>query len=166
MEKKLTDAAAFNTVAHVPSEAEALVGSSGRTPAQDLAHIRAVLKPAVTDLASTLGVSRQTIYHWLHGEPVSDGHAARLSDLAAATDVLQHSGMTLNAMLLRRTLAGGKTLMQLAQAGNSAELAARQLVGIHQRETAQRARMAQRFAHRRKTPATADFDLPPANDRD
>ena len=142
------------------------MGSWSRTPAKDLAHIRAVLKPAVTDLASTLGVSRQTIYHWLHGGSVTDGHAARLSDLAAATDVLQHSGMTLNAMLLRRTLAGGKTLMQLAQAGNSAELAARQLVGIHQRETAQRARMAQLFAKRRKTPAAEDFALGRASRRE
>jgi hypothetical protein len=38
------------------------------------------------------------------------------------------------------------------------------LVQIHKREAAQRERMNARFANRAKTPASADFDLPPSND--
>ena len=135
-----------------------------RTPAEDLARIREVLKPAVSDLATTFGVSRQSVYNWLNGEPVADENAAKLQDLAQAADVLAHEGVTMNAALLKRKFANGRTLMQVAQAGESARDAALQLVHIHKRETAQRERMAARFANRAKTAPSADFDLPLAND--
>lgn len=135
-----------------------------RTPTEDLARIREVLKPAVSDLAIAFGVSRQSVYNWLNGEPVADENAAKLQDLAQAADVLAHEGVAVNAALLKRKFANGRTLMQVAQAGESARDAALQLVQIHKRETAQRERMAARFANRAKTPPTADFDLPSAND--
>ena len=135
-----------------------------RTPAEDLARIREVLKPAVSDLATTFGVSRQSVYNWLKGEPVADENAAKLQDLAQAADVLAHEGVTMNSALLKRKFANGRTLMQVAQVGESARDAALQLVHIHKRETAQRERMAARFANRAKTAPSADFDLPSAND--
>lgn len=135
-----------------------------RTPAQDLARIREVLKPAVSDLATTFGVSRQSVYNWLNGEPVADANAAKLQDLVQAADVLDHEGITVNAALLKRKFANGRTLLQVAQAGESARDAALQLVHIHKREAAQRERMAARFANRPKTQPSADFDLPSAND--
>ncbi|PTB27771.1 hypothetical protein C9I56_16280 [Paraburkholderia caribensis] len=119
----------------------------------------------MSDLATTLGVSRQSVYNWLNGEQVADENAARLQDLAQAADVLDHEGIAVNAALLKRKFANGRTLMQVAQAGESARDAALVLVQIHRRETAQRERMNARFADRAKTPATADFDLPPSNDQ-
>lgn len=135
-----------------------------RTPAQDLARIREVLKPAVSDLAVTLDVSRQSVYNWLNGEPVAEDNAIKLKDLAQAADVLDHEGVTFNSSLLKRKFANGRTLLQVAQAGESARDAALQLVKIHKREAAQRERMAVRFANRGKTAPSADFDLPSAND--
>jgi transcriptional regulator with XRE-family HTH domain len=135
-----------------------------RTPAEDLSRIREVLKPAVSDLAVTFGVSRQSIYNWLNGEPVADENAAKLQDLAQAADVLDHEGIVVNAALLKRKFANGRTLLQVAQAGESARDAALQLVHLHKREMAQRERMTARFANRAKTPPSADFDLPSAND--
>lgn len=135
-----------------------------RTPSEDLARIREVLKPAVSDLATTFGVSRQSVYNWLNGEPVADENAAKLRDLAQAADVLDHEGIAVNAALLKRKFANGRTLLQVAQAGESARDAALQLVHIHKREAAQRERMAARFANRPKTAPSADFDLPSAND--
>ncbi|HMN94036.1 MAG TPA: hypothetical protein PKC60_12475 [Hydrogenophaga sp.] len=135
-----------------------------RTPAEDLARIREVLKPAVSDLATTLGVSRQSVYNWLNGEPVADENAVKLQDLAQAADVLDHEGLKINASLLKRKFANGRTLLQVAQAGESARHAALQLVHIHKQEAAQRERMALRFANRRKTAPSADFDLPSASD--
>lgn len=135
-----------------------------RTPAEDLVRIREVLKPAVSDLATAFSVSRQSVYNWLNGEPVADENAAKLQDLAQAADVLAHEGVAVNAALLKRKFANGRTLMQLAQAGESARDAALQLVQIHKRETAQRERMAARFVSRAETPPTADFDLPSASD--
>lgn len=138
--------------------------ASVRTPAEDLVRIREVLKPAVSDLATTFGVSRQSVYNWLNGEPVADENAAKLQDLAQAADVLSHEGIAVNAVLLKRKFANGRTLLQVAQAGESARDAARQLVHIHKRETSQRERMSAQFANRPKTHPSADFDLPSAND--
>ncbi|MCG8996704.1 hypothetical protein LH435_09475 [Laribacter hongkongensis] len=135
-----------------------------RTPSENLTRIREVLNPAVSDLATTFGVSRQSVYNWLNGEPVAEENAAKLQDLAQAADVLAHEGVTVNAALLKRKFANGKTLMQVAQAGESARDAALMLVQIHKREAVQRERMNTRFANRVKTSATADFDLPASND--
>ena len=136
-----------------------------RTPGENLSRIREVLRPAVSDLATTFGVSRQSIYNWLNGEPVADENATKLKDLAQAADVLAHKGVGINAALLKRKFANGRTLMQVAQAGESASDAALMLVQIHKREAVQRERMNARFANRAKTPASADFDLPASNDR-
>lgn len=135
-----------------------------RSPAEDLVRIREVLKPAVSDLATTFGVSRQSVYNWLNGEPVGDENAAKLQDLAQAADVLAHEGIAVNAALLKRKFVNGRTLLQVTQAGESARDAALQLVHIHKRETTQRERMAARFASRGKTAPSADFDLPAASD--
>lgn len=135
-----------------------------RTPGENLLRIREVLKPAVSDLATTFGVSRQSVYNWLNGESVADDNAAMLQDLAQAADVLAHEGVTINAALLKRKFANGRTLMQVAQAGYSARDAALMLIQIHKREALQRERMNARFANRVKAPASADFDLPAFND--
>jgi DNA-binding transcriptional regulator YiaG len=135
-----------------------------RSPGEDLARIREVLKPAVSDLATTFSVSRQSVYNWLNYEPVADDNAAKLQDLAQAADVLAHAGVLVNATLLKRKFANGRTLMQVAQAGESARDAALMLVQIHKREAAQRERMNARFANRSKSAATSDFDLPASND--
>ena len=151
-------------VQHMAPTFEVAEVKAVRTPAENLTRIREVLKPAVSDLATTVGVSRQSVYNWLNGGPVAEENAAKLEDLAQAADVLVHEGVTVNASLLKRKFANGQTLMQIAQAGESARDAALMLVTIHKREAAQRERMSARFANRAKTPASADFDLPSSND--
>jgi transcriptional regulator with XRE-family HTH domain len=149
---------------HVGSVVEVAEINQIRTPNEDLVHVREVLNPAVSDLAATLGVSRQSVYNWLNGDTVADENAAKLQDLAQAADVLEHEGVTVNATLLKRKFSNGRTLMQVVQAGESAREAALMLIQIHRREAAQRQRMNARFANRRKTPASSDFDLPASND--
>ncbi|MFN7121716.1 MAG: hypothetical protein ACK4NM_06730 [Hydrogenophaga sp.] len=135
-----------------------------RTPSENLLRIREVLNPAVSDLATTFGVSRQSVYNWLNGDPVADENAAKLQDLAQAADVLAREGVNIDAALLKRRFANGRSLMQVAQAGESARDAALMLVQVRKREAAQRERMNFRFANRAKTPASADFDLPASSD--
>ncbi len=149
---------------HGASSFEILEANPIRSPGEDLARIREILNPAVSDLATTFGVSRQSVYNWLNGEAVAPENAAKLQDLAQAADVLAHEGIARNSGLLKRKLPNGKTLMQIAQAGESARDAALALARIHKREAAQRERMNARFANRAKTPATADFDLPSPSD--
>lgn len=149
---------------HMLSVVEVAEVEQVRTPNENLLRIREVLNPAVSDLATTVGVSRQSVYNWLNGDPVADENAAKLQDLAQAADVLAHERVGTDAALLKRKFANGRTLMQVAQAGESARDAALMLVQIHKREAVQRERMNTRFANRPKTPASADFDLPASND--
>jgi transcriptional regulator with XRE-family HTH domain len=121
-----------------------------RTPAEDLAHIRATLKPSVTDLASALGVSRQAVYDWNLGKPVAAANAARLADLAKAADVLSVEGLTTTGSILRRPIIAGKSLFDIVRDGGAAENAARKLLQIVQREQQQRERLAVRIAGRRR----------------
>lgn len=145
---------------HMTASVDIVEAEILRTPAENLARIREVLNPAISDLATTFGVSRQSVYNWLNGDAVAEDNAAKLEDLAQAADVLAHEGVVVNAALLKRKFANGKTLLQVAQAGESARNAAMMLVQIHKREAAQRERMSAKFANRAKTPASADFDLP------
>lgn len=135
-----------------------------RSSSEDIARVREVFSPAISDLATALNVSRQAIYKWINGSPVTEENAAKLRDLALAADVFAREGMEVNARLMKRKLADGKTLFQTVQAGNSAQQAAETLVRIHRREEHQRERMSARFASRKKSSATADFDLPAPND--
>lgn len=150
---------------HVVPAFEPAEVTARRSPTQNLKRIREVLNPAVSDLATTLGVSRQSVYNWLNGDTVADENAAKLEDLAHAAEVLVAEGVTVNAALLKRKFFEGQTLLQVVQAGKSARDAALMLARIHKREAAQRERMSARFHNRAKTPATADFDLPMASDR-
>lgn len=112
------------------------------------ARIREVLKPAVSDLATTFGVSRQSVYNWLNGEPVADENAAKLQGLAQAASVLAHEG---------RDDERGPVEAKVRQwsdpdaGGTSREVGTgcSTTTGAHsQAETAQRERMAARFANR------------------
>ena len=135
-----------------------------RTSSEDLARIREVFSPAISDLATTLGVSRQAVYNWVNGEQPRVEFADKLGDLAQAADILSHEGIAVNSLLLKRKFANGRSLFQVSQGGDSARNAALLLVQILKRETEQRERMDARFVGRGKTPITADFDLPSAND--
>ncbi len=132
-----------------------------RTAAEDLAHVRATLKPSVTDLASALGVSRQAVYDWNQGKPVAPANAARLADLAKAADVLSIEGLTTTGSVLRRPIIAGKSLFDIVRDGGSAENAARKLLQIVQREQQQRERLAVRLAGRRQPAASfEDYGSP------
>lgn len=127
-----------------------------RTPMEDLSHIRAVLKPAVTDLAHALGVSRQAIYDWQSGKPINADNAARLADLARAADIFAGEGLTASAQLLRRPITSGKGLFDIAREGESAEGAARKLTQMVLREVRQRQMLAERLANRKRPTAPSD----------
>lgn len=147
----------------VPSVESAEV--SVRSPAENLKRIREVLNPAVSDLATTLGVSRQSVYNWLNGDPVAEENAAKLEQLAHAADVLVAAGVPPSSALLKRKFFGGQTLLQAVQSDKSAEEVVRKLVEIYKSEAAQRQRISARFQNRARTPASADFDLPMSSEQ-
>ncbi|MGH8807204.1 MAG: hypothetical protein ACREX0_04930 [Noviherbaspirillum sp.] len=121
-----------------------------RSAAENVAHIREVLKPAVTELASLFGVSRQAVYDWQGGKPTSAENARKLEDLAKAADLFVRESLTASSNVLRRKIAGGKTLFDVVREGGSAEDAARLLVQMVRRETEQRNALEARLAKRKK----------------
>jgi len=129
-----------------------------------LLRIRQFFSPSVSDLAATLGVSRQTVYNWQNGEQPKDALAEKLSDLARAADVFAQSNIQFSSALARRKFANGKTLFQVVESNESATEAAKLLVRIIETENRQRKVLEARFANRPKTTPSSDFDLPPAND--
>jgi transcriptional regulator with XRE-family HTH domain len=121
--------------------------------AQALATIRATLPFSVAELARAFGVSRQAVYLWQRGEPISADHESRLVALAAAAPALASAA---DRALLRRPIEQGRTFLELvARGANPATLMA-QLTSIERTEREERERLAALFAGR-ATPRV-DFD--------
>jgi predicted transcriptional regulator len=97
-----------------------------------------VLHASITDVANALGVSRQTVYSWMAGKPITPENASRLTDLCNAADLFSKEGIAVHYPLLRRTVHKGKNLLEIARDGGSAKEAAQSLIEIVRRENRQR----------------------------
>lgn len=135
-----------------------------RNAAEDVARVRDVFNPAISDLAKCFQVSRQTIYNWLNGEQLTPEHSEKLEDLAIAADMFAESGIPATGSLIKRKLHNGKTLFEVVRDGGSARDAVQMLIQITTRETSQRELLAARFAGRKAIQNNADVDFMAAND--
>ncbi len=131
-----------------------------RTPAENLAHIKNILKPSVKELALALDVSRQAIYDWQAGKAITSENAARLIDLGRAADAFESHGLSASAQLLRRPVKFGKTLFEIVREGGSGEAAAYDLIRRIKRESQQRQTLATRLAGRKRTETGEDYGAP------
>lgn len=137
-----------------------------RTSAENLARIREILKPTITELANLFGVSRQAVYDWQAGKPTAPENAAKLDDLAKAADALAATGIEGSSQLLRRTIAGGKSLLDVMREGGSAASAAQVLAQTLVREAKQRERLALRLVGRTKPNVPQDdYGVPMLDER-
>jgi hypothetical protein len=126
---------------------EAIVGA---TVVENINRIRAVLIPAVTDLAGLLNVSRQAVYDWQAGKSITAENSARLDELAKAADLLAIEGLRGTSQALRRPIKNGKTFFALVKEGGSADGAARGLAEIIRTEFHQREALRKRLAGRKR----------------
>jgi hypothetical protein len=124
--------------------------------AKNLARVKEVFEPSITELASLLEVSRQTIYNWQAGQPIAPENERRLDQLARAADVLDEQGLAQKISALRRPISGGKNFFELVQMGSHPDIVARTLAKTMQDEKAQRKRLEERLANRKRKPT--DFD--------
>jgi hypothetical protein len=132
-----------------------------RSPAENLAYVRAVFEPSITDLASLFGVSRQTIYNWQGGQTIAQQNEHRLGRLACAADIIAAHGLAQKVSVLRRKFSGGKSFFELVRAGSDPEAVAHILVSTLQRELDQRQRLDARLANRtRKRVDLGDVGAP------
>jgi len=118
-----------------------------RTAAEALSYVRTTLKPAVTELASIFGVSRQAIYNWQAGEHISEGNQALLYELAAAADRIVAHPLA-GQVSAKRKLSGCKSLFEAVASGMSGVEAAGKLIAMAEKEGAQRAAMESRLKNR------------------
>ncbi|GHU03648.1 repressor [Alphaproteobacteria bacterium] len=89
-----------------------------RSAAEHLSNIRQVLSPAIADLATAFGVSRQAIYKWISDEFKPEPEKfERIRSLSLAADAFQKAGVSRASSLLKMKAFKGRSLMDLAAAG-------------------------------------------------
>ncbi len=138
--------------------------ASLRTPVENLERVREVFSPGMSNLAEIFGVSRQTIYNWLNGESPRVEYITKLQDLADAADMITDAGIPLTPRLLKRPVAGGKSLFTTARDGGSIQAVAQQLIALIQHELEQRKQMDAQLSGRKITTRSVESDFPAEND--
>jgi len=92
-----------------------------RSAAEHLANIRQVLNPAIADLATVFGVSRQAIYKWIGGESTPEADKLeRIRSLSLAADAFQKAEVARASSLLKMKAFDGRSLLDLVAAGQLA----------------------------------------------
>jgi DNA-binding XRE family transcriptional regulator len=126
------------------------------TAAKNLARVKEVFEPSITELASLFEVSRQTIYNWQAGQPIAAENERRLEQLARAADILDEQGLAQKVSVLRRPISDGKNFFDLVRLGSQPDTIAHALVKAIQDEMAQRRRLEQRLANRKRKPVNIE----------
>ena len=122
-------------------------------------HIQAGFGRTMNRLPEIFGVSRQTLYNWLAGAKTpNEQHHAKLYELAAAAKVFQQAGFKPNSAALDRTVANGKSLLELIGDGRNGEDSAKRLLRIVQRGSDARAKLDDLLGDR-KSPRLSASDL-------
>jgi hypothetical protein len=137
--------------------------SNGFAISIDLERIKSVLNLTMTELARSLGVSRQAPYNWIAGGTIKDENLSKLNELRSAADVLAAESFEVHPRLLHRKLPGGRTLLETVTSGGSGAEAARSLANMLKIEAEQRAALDKMFADRQSS-KNAGLGLPPLND--
>lgn len=89
-----------------------------RSAAEHLANIRRVFNPAMADLATVFGVSRQAIYKWIGSESTpEDDRMGRIHALSLAADAFRKAGVARASSLLKMKAFEGRSLLDLVADG-------------------------------------------------
>lgn len=127
-------------------------------------QVKAGFGRTMSRLPEVFGVSRQTLYNWLDGETPKAAHQERLRQLAKAAQVFADLGIKPTTSMLDRTLAQGKTFLQLLASGADGKDTAKKLVRVVQRGNDSRAKLDQLLAGRKAKLSTSDIGAPALND--
>mgnify|MGYP001765089669 CR=1 FL=1 len=116
-------------------------------------------------LPEVFGVSRQTLYNWLNGETPKEQHQGKLVQLAAAARVFAEAGFKPTALSLDRTVAQGKSFVELIGQGADGKETAERLVRIEKRGAAAREKLDALLGDRTPSrPDVADMGRPALNE--
>lgn len=123
-------------------------------------QVKAGFGRTMSRLPEVFGVSRQTLYNWLDGETPKAAHQERLKALAEAAQVFADLGIKPTTPMLDRTLAQGKTFLQLMASGADGKDTAKKLIRIAQRGNESRAKLDKLLAGRQANLTAADVGSP------
>lgn len=107
-------------------------------------------------LARALGVSRQTIYNWLNGAPLTKLHQAKVNSLSQVCEILLPLNLPRH-QLLTQAMDSGLNFWQLIENGADAKSLALRLKASYERRSSQRSLMAERIAAKRVKGTLANF---------
>lgn len=125
--------------------------------------VQNVLAMSVSDLASALGVSRQSVYKWISGGPITDSYRDRFEDLVSAANLLAPYGKA-TALSKRRDIRG-LGLVEAMRSQCSARTWAEEVARLLRNEQDQRSTLDQVLAaHRRAFPARGEMGVPLLNE--
>lgn len=125
-----------------------------------MGQVRSGFGRTMSRLPEVFGVSRQTLYNWLEGETPKVVHQERLRQLAEAAKVFADLGIKPTTPMLDRTVAQGKTFLQLMAAGANGQGAAKKLIRIVQRGADSRAKLDALLEGRKARLAASDIGAP------
>ena len=111
-------------------------------------------------LPEVFGVSRQTLYNWLKGETPRPAHQERLEQLAEAARAFSTAGFKPTSAALDRTVAQGKSLLQLLSEGADGREAAQKLMRIVRRGNEARAKLDKLLGGRKAKLMASDIGAP------
>lgn len=104
-------------------------------------EVKAGFGRTMSQIPAVFGVSRQTLYNWLSGEIPKEQHHGKLVQLAAAARVFVDMGFKPTSLGLDRTVANGKSFVELLSEGADGTEIAQRLVRIAMRGTRSREKL-------------------------
>jgi transcriptional regulator with XRE-family HTH domain len=122
--------------------------------------IKAGFGRTMSRLPEVFGVSRQALYNWMNGETPRETHHARLRELAEAARAFKAADFTPSSAMLDRTVAQGKSLLELLHDGAQGQEMARKLMRIVQRGAQSRASLDDILGGRRASIEPGDLGAP------
>jgi hypothetical protein len=119
----------------------------------------------MSHLPAVFGVSLQTPYNWLNGEIPKEQHQGKLLQLAAAARVFTNTGFKPTALSLDRSVANGKSFIELIGQGANGEVTAERLIRIEKRGASAREKLDALLGNRSSpSPEVADLGRPAFNE--
>jgi hypothetical protein len=125
-----------------------------------MGQVKSSFGRTMSRLPEVFGVSRQTLYNWLEGETPKAVHQERLRQLAEAAKVFADLGIKPTTPMLDRTVAEGKSFLQLMAAGANGQEAAKKLIRIIQRGAESRAKLDALLEGRKAKLSVSDIGAP------
>lgn len=123
-------------------DSEIITISASYAPYTDLMkEVKTGFGRTLSHLPAVFGVSRQTLYNWLSGEIPKEQHQEKLVQLAEAARVFVRMGFKPTALALDRTIAQGKSFVELLSEGADGKETAERLVRIAKRGATSREKL-------------------------